>query len=220
MAAAHAFIDGLDPEDREALLALLNRQGFGPGKLVISHLDTSRDMFFLFEGRVKVTIFSEKGRVVDFREIPPGGFFGEIAAIDGGPRSASVIALDPIRGGWLRQRDFAQMLATRPGFAQALLTHLAGQVRRLTERVFEFSAHPMRYRLVLELIRLGEAAGTGDRVVFAPRPTDSDIAARISSHREAVNRQLNEFEAAGLLWKDGSTLEIYSLDRLRRWLED
>lgn len=219
MTAAHGFIDGLDPEDREALLALLNRHGYGPEEVVISHLDTNRDVFFLFEGRVRVTIYSEGGKAVDYRDIQPGGFFGEIAAIDGGPRSASVIALDPIRGGWLRQRDFAQMLATRPGFARALLVHLAGQVRRLTERVFEFSTLAVRERLVMELIRLGEAAGTGDRAAITPAPTHFDLAARISTHREAVSREMSALRKAGVLRKEENTLVIRSLDRLRGWLD-
>lgn len=215
---AAGLIERLGPGDREALIGRLVPRTYAPEELLISQQDETRDVFFLIEGRARVTIYSEEGRAVDYRDIGPGGFFGEIAAIDGGPRSASVVAVTEVRGGWLRGRDFRALIEARPGIAWAVMEHFAWLVRRLTERVFEFSTLQVRERLVMELVRLAEAAGVaGDRAEIRPAPTHFELASRISTHREAVSREMSALAKDGILRKQGGTLHVLSLTRLRDW---
>ncbi|HEU0221180.1 MAG TPA: Crp/Fnr family transcriptional regulator [Paracoccaceae bacterium] len=215
------LIGRLAPEDRAALLARLTLHSYAPDELLISQADETRDVFFLLEGRVRVTIYSEEGKAVDYRDIGAGGFFGEIAAIDGGPRSASVIAVEPVRGGWLRGRDFRELLQTRPGIALAVMQHFTAMIRRLTERVFEFSTLQVRERLVMELIRLAEAAGVKDgRAEIRPAPTHFEIASRISTHREAVSREMSALAKEGILRKRERALQVLSVQRLKDWVEE
>jgi CRP-like cAMP-binding protein len=220
MEGAGELIGGLEPGDREALLAKLIPRGYVQGEELIGHLDESRDVFFVFEGRARVTIFSAEGRAVDYRDIGPGGFFGELAAIDGGPRSASVRAVDTVRGAWLRASDFHELLRTRPGVALAVMRHFAAIIRRLTDRIFEFSTLQVRERLVMELLRLAEEAGVkDDRAEIRPAPTHFDLASRISTHREAVSREMSALAKQGILKKSGGRLVLLSVGALRGWAE-
>src|SRR3546814_6727654 len=91
----------------------------------------------------------------------------------------------------------------------ALLTSLIGTVRTLSERIFEFSTLAVKNRIHSELLRLArEGEHVGKTAHISPAPTHADIASRISTHREAVTRELNELTKSGLVKRDGRTLII------------
>ena len=64
-----------------------------PHQIILGYQDDSREVFFVVRGQVRVTFFSECGREVSFRDLPAGEMFGELSAIDGLPRSCTVVAL-------------------------------------------------------------------------------------------------------------------------------
>ena len=145
----------------------------------------------------------------------PGGIFGELAAIDGRPRSATVIGLEPVLVAKLPQGAFREMVRSHPDFTWVLLTHLALQTRRMTERIYEFSTLVMRKRLVRELLRLAEPDGSvAARASIRPAPTHSDLAARISTHREAVSREMSALAKLKLIEKRKGLLVLPDIGRL------
>ncbi|MEM6906958.1 MAG: Crp/Fnr family transcriptional regulator, partial [Pseudomonadota bacterium] len=187
--ASMGLLASLDGETRAAVEARLSARDYAGGEEIVSYLNVERDIFFMLSGSARVKIYAETGKVVDYRTIQAGDMFGEVAAIDGGPRSASVIAEGPSRVGRLRHGDFERLCIEVPVFNQAVLVHLTDIIRRLTERVLEFSVLPGARRLVLEIVRLAEETGAeSGRVALENVPTHHEIAARISSHREAVSR--------------------------------
>ena len=108
-----------------------------------------------------------------------------------------------------------------PSVAIATLHHLAADVRRLSERVFEFSTLVVQNRVHAELLRLaGEAGGRQTEVVFSPAPSLSDIADRISTHREAVSRELSRLTTIGLLRREGSDLTITNVAKLAKLVDE
>ena len=134
-------------------------QHYSEGELVIGHTDTSFDVLLLVAGTARVSLYSADGQRVGFREMPKGMMFGEISAIDGLPRSASVEAGEPCIIAKLPRKRFLALMEEHPGFALAVARQLAGHVRRLTTRVFEFSTMAVRQRLRAELLRLAVPAG-------------------------------------------------------------
>jgi CRP-like cAMP-binding protein len=208
-----ALLDALDDDDRAELDRLLKRRRFERGAELISWQDQSRSMFVLLEGYVRVVIYSAEGRVVDFHEAAPGAAFGEIAAIDGKGRSASVVAATEVEVGVLSHADFETMMK-RPGFAHATLLRITAQVRALIERIHDFSTLLVRDRLIREILRLAEPEGGGERYVIRRPPTHFDFAARISSHREAVSREMSRLQKRGLLRKTDKKLVLPYRDRL------
>lgn len=116
---------------------------YEPGEEILKYLDQSDDVFFVIEGGARVLLYSHAGQVVSFRDLGPGDTFGEIPAIDGGPRSASVTAQTACLIASMPGAAFRDVLQSEPVLAQALLRQQVGTIRRLTSRVHEFSAAVM-----------------------------------------------------------------------------
>jgi CRP-like cAMP-binding protein len=141
--------------------------------------------------------------------------FGEIAAIDRKSRSASIEALEACTIASLTSSQFEALLLREPAVAMATLRQFAADVRRLSERVFEFSTLAVQNRIHAELLRLAcESSPSGGEAVLSPAPSLSDISSRISTHREAVSRELSRLSATGLLRREGGNLRITDLARL------
>lgn len=213
---ARGFLSELAPADREALLSRLRQATFEDGQDMVSAGDAGGDVFFLLEGKAEVALYSPHGRLVLYRDMAAGDIFGELAAIDGGARSAFVVAKGRARAGVLSARAFEQAMAEHPGVALAVMRHLARTVRRLTERVFEHTALNVRHRLLCELLRRArQAAGPGAQSArLSPPPKHADLAAHIGTHREAVTKELSALTREGLLGKERGVLAIPSLRRV------
>lgn len=113
------------------------------GQAILNYLDRSDDVFFIIEGGARVHLYSHAGQVVSFRDLGPGDTFGEIPAIDGGPRSASVQSQTACLIASMPGGAFRDVLQSEPILAQTLLRQQVGTIRRLTSRVHEFSAAVM-----------------------------------------------------------------------------
>jgi len=205
MTVPRSFLGRLDESDRAALAERWNVRRYGRKEMIIAHDEESRDVFFVLEGRAEATVYSGSGKAVAYRDIEPGGIFGEMSAIDGAPRSASVTALDDVVLARLPESAFREIVDARPGIAWALLTHLTFQMRRMTERIFEFSTLVVRKRLIRELLRLADRDGM---VSIKPIPTHADLAARIGTHREAVSREMSWLAKQGLIARRKDELHI------------
>lgn len=188
---------------------------FDAGGQILGYQDASTDVFFLLAGKARAIIYSLEGKAVVFADLKPGAMFGEIAAIDRKARSASIEAREACTIASLTSDQFEALLLSEPAVAMATLRQFAGDVRRLSERVFEFSTLAVQNRIHAELLRLaGESRQTGGQVMLSPAPSLSDIANRISTHREAVSRELSRLSAGGLLRREGGKLRITNLAKL------
>lgn len=193
---------------------------YGPQELIIGHNDQTFDVLFLLDGLARVSLYSADGQRVGFRDVSAGTIFGELSAIDGQPRSATVECVEGCVAAVMRQPQFLAALASQPQFNMAVLRHLAGQMRAMTTRVFEYSTMAVRQRLRAELLRMAEKTGKGKaNAVISPAPTHAEFASRISTHREAVTRELAWLEGQGFVVKDGRALEIPDLKRLRELVD-
>jgi CRP-like cAMP-binding protein len=162
------------------------------GAQVYGEHDQATDVFFILEGTVRINSTSTEGREIIFSDLGVGHMFGEFAAIDGLPRSATVMALTDCVLASMPAPRFFELLKENGTVSTRLIQLLVTKIRAATERVFEVSALAIRERVRRELLRMAaEGARTGRSVVISPAPTHYDLAARIGSHREAVTRELN-----------------------------
>ena len=156
-----------------------------------------------------------------FRDMGAGDMFGELAALDGAPRSASVEALEPCLTASMTAEDFSNHLRSEPTIMEALLAHTVAQVRALTMRIFEFSTLAVNNRIHAELLRLIQNARVDGIEAFISRPpTHADMASRISTHREAVTRELNRLTALGLIERHRGMLIVKDIPRLKRMVSE
>jgi CRP-like cAMP-binding protein len=211
-----AYFKSLDPAAFAEIVKHCTIREYGAQELIMGHTDLTFDVLFLLEGQARVSIYSADGQRVGFRDVPAGTIIGELSALDGHPRSASVECIERCVAAVMRQPHFHAAIANHPQFTMAVLRHLTGQVRVLTTRIFEFSTMAVRQRLRAELLRLAEATARGkDQAALSPAPKHAEIASRISTHREAVTREFAWLESQGYVMKEGRALMIPSLKRLR-----
>ena len=213
------LFEDVGEEALAALAASCSVREYGPGELILGHNDTTFDVFFLLSGKLHVNLYSADGQRVGFREMSSGGMFGEISAVDGLPRSVSVEGTTACRVAMLTRQRFLSLIKENPDFAMVVAKQLASHVRRLTTRVFEFSTMAVRQRLRAEILRQSRATGE-DGALIDPVPTHAELASRISTHREAVSREMAWLESKGLVFKKGKSLIIPSVTGIRELIED
>jgi CRP/FNR family transcriptional regulator, cyclic AMP receptor protein len=184
---------------------------------IMGEQDLTDDVFFILDGTVRITSVTPAGREIIFSDLSAGDMFGEFAAIDGLPRSATVTALTDCVLARMPATGFFETLRTNGAVATRLVEALVAKIRRMSERVFEVSALAVRERVRRELLRLAvDGQRFGNSVVIRPAPTHYEIAARIGSHREAVTREFNRLEGEHLLEIRRRLIRIVDIVLLQR----
>lgn len=209
------IFSGVSGEALEALKRRCAWRRYEAGEAILDHLDASNDVFFITDGEARASIYSAQGKVVTFTDLGPGDLFGEIAAIDGGPRSASIEARTRCIVASMSAATFREVLTQEPLVMQALLQSLVSRIRTLTTRIYEFSALAVKNRIQAELLRLaGMGIRSGNNACIEVAPTHAEIASRVSTHREAVTRELNRLSRLGLVEQKGRALVVKDVARL------
>ncbi len=211
------ILSSLTAGARRRLAAQCKWRDFNPRQQIVGHQEAGRTVFFLSAGKAHAAVLSENGRRVIFRDISAGEMFGEFAAIDGGPQAATVEAVTKCTVATMPADAFWQLLRTEPTVMAEVLKCVTGQARVLSKKVFDLATLPVGRRIQAELLRAGEASMTKvGKAVLSPAPTDADIAARVGSTRETVNRQLGEMIEAGVIERRGRTLIIPDVEKVRQ----
>ncbi|MEX2242153.1 MAG: Crp/Fnr family transcriptional regulator [Burkholderiales bacterium] len=216
-----ALLEGLAPERLAALARECAWRNYAAEQRIISRDAGDRDLYLIVSGRVRVTTYSAAGRQVTFRDFGRGEHFGEVAAIDGKPRSSDVVALESTLLASLSRGPFGRLLQEEPAVAERLLRDLAALVRRLSERVLDLSTLGVHQRLYAEVLRLAREAGvTGNRARIEPAPKHADLASQVSTYREQVTRELSVLAKTGVLAKDGRALVVLDVARLEKLVKE
>ena len=197
------LLQGLTEEALERVSRVCAWRRYEVGKALVARSSPSRDLFLVVSGRVRVTVYTASGRQVTFRDLAEGETFGEIAAVDGGPRSVDVLALTEVLVAVMAPADLNVLLRENPIVAEQFTRHLVQLIRLLTETVIELSTLGVVNRIHAELLRLAVEAGAGSTgsCVLSPAPRHADIAARVSTTREQVTREFSVLTRRGLLIK-------------------
>jgi CRP/FNR family transcriptional regulator, cyclic AMP receptor protein len=196
-----AFLQGAEPAALAAAAPLARWLAVGTGELVLDFGDATDDVFLVAEGAVRVVVRTPLGLEVILGDLGPGEVFGEMAAIDGAPRSASVTALHAARLCRLPAAAFLDLALRSPAVGLRLMRVLTARLRLQDQRLFERDVLPVRHRLASELLRLSrprEGDGPAGRVV-SPPPPQHVLAARIGARRETVSLMLAELAREGLV---------------------
>jgi CRP-like cAMP-binding protein len=211
---------GLDSDQLAAISPCVRRRSFEKRQTIVALEEPGNDICLVLKGKVRVTLFSESGREVAFRDQPAGTSFGEIAAIDGGRRSANVIAMTECSIGSIGASDFMVMIRDNPIIAEAVLRKLTSLVRALSSRVFQFS-EPVDVRICHELINMARSSLISENIArLVPAPKHADIANRVSTHREAVSRLMGKLKTNGVLQRGQGELIVTDLAALEAFARD
>jgi CRP-like cAMP-binding protein len=207
------FFSVMQPAARRGALRRARPLCAARGQTLLDRGDASSDIFFVLEGSLQVLLYSSNGREVSLRELCGGDVFGEMSAIDGESRSASIVSLADSRLLAMSRGDFLDVIAGSPEAALWLMRQLSARIRGLTERVFELSALNVQARLHCELLRLAARSPTGREI--DPAPTHSELASRIGTHREAVTREMRSLVVKNIIKTGRRRMEFIDLSRLQ-----
>jgi CRP-like cAMP-binding protein len=205
----------LAPTIREKVLAACVPLSFLPGKTVIEENSLDKDLYFLLQGQLLVRALSENGVEVAFRVMEAGDCFGEFAAIDGLPRSASVETITQVVLTRLPRERFLALMRSEPDFAMAIAEMITKRARALSAQLYEMAALKLGDRLRLELRRLALGQGfASGKALIHPAPTHQALAARLATSRESVSRELSRLTHTGVISCGRQRIIISDLARL------
>ena len=215
---------GVLPDDLRDVARHLRRRRFRRGEVIFHQDDPGDALHIVVSGSVKIVLPSAEGEEAIIATVHAGDFFGELALLDGAPRSATAAAVEATETLSLPRDTFLEALGRSASLRDVLLRSLAGELRRLTGHVEELHFLDLAGRLASRLLSLAREAdpgpqrtaqGTLEATLDWPF-TQSDLAAMIGATRQSVNRLLSDLVDRGLVRIDRDTLVITDLERLER----
>jgi CRP/FNR family cyclic AMP-dependent transcriptional regulator len=192
----------------EGLIAMLNPalrplaqrgaiRNYKKNSVIINEGDVGESLFILLQGRVKVYATDDSGREITYGNIDVGAYFGEMS-LDGGPRSASVITLEPCICCVVTRNSVRDHLAVEPEFAMELVTQVIRRARMATETARKMALLDV-YGRVISTLESEEGPGRPEAPVMLQQITHQSIASRVGASREMVSRLLKDLEKGGYI---------------------
>ena len=180
--------------------------------------DPGNGLFVVAGGLVKVVVTSEDGEEMVLVTLGPGEALGELAVVDGGPRSAAAEALEPTSALLITRPVVLELAARDPALTEALLQALGGLLRRLTEQASDlvFLDLPGRMAKLLAGLAAERGTATAEGIELDAILTQTDLAGMVGASRQSVNQILQGFARRGYLQVRGRRIVIHRLDLLRR----
>ncbi|HEX5501734.1 MAG TPA: Crp/Fnr family transcriptional regulator [Thermomicrobiales bacterium] len=212
------FLAILPEPDLARLAEQAHPRQYRAGATIFHREDPGFNLHILRRGRVKLVLASPEGREVTVGLLRPGDFFGEMALLDGGPRSASVVALEAVETVTLERPPFVAVLEQHPEVSSALLAVLGDRLRRTDELLQDILFLDLPARLAKQLLGLGEEHGhpVPEGLRLDLHLSQSELAGMVGATRESVNRCLSAYADRGLLALDRDGITLLKPDDLRR----
>ena len=173
--------------------------------ILINEGDQGDSLYIVLSGRVKVFASNEAGREVVIAFHGPGEYLGEMS-LDGSPRSASVITVEPTRCAVVNRTQFRDFILSNPDFALHMIEKLIQRVRRTTDDVKSLALSDVYGRLVRLLTSL--AVPQDGKLVVPEKLTQQDIAERVGASRDMISRLMKDLVAGGHLAIEDKTITI------------
>ena len=195
----------LEPEALRKVAASGVVRQFPKQAILINEGDVGDSLYVILAGRVKVYASNAAGREVVLNFHGSGEYVGEMS-LDGAPRSASVVTVEPTTCAIVNRTQFRDFLAANPDFAQHLIRTLIRRARSATENVKSLALSDVYGRLVRLVNAL--AVDVGGRLAVRERLTHQDIADRVGASRDMVGKLLKDLVAGGYLLVEDRQITI------------
>lgn len=214
---AGSFLAGLEPADRDVLFGAGAVKGHRQGHVLLLEGGRPTSVLFILEGRVKLTKVATSGREVVLELRGPGDVVGELGAIDGGERSASVVAIDDVEVLTIPAERFNAILRERAGLTHRLLVTVVARVREAAGRQLELGTADVMGRICRRLLELAASSGTPAEggVLVRSAISQQELADWSGASRDGVVRALHELRDLGWVETGRNRLLLRDLDALR-----
>lgn len=210
------FFASLSDSELNALAESLKRCTFAKG-MVIFHKDSpGHTMYIIESGTVRIFLLSEAGQEISVNIYGPGDTFGELALLDGLPRSAGAVAMEKVVALALDRDDFLRHLRASPQMAQSIIEVLSARLRYTTNYAEHLAFLDVYGRVAAKLLELAERYGVGKGgLEIELRLTQTELASWVGATRESVNKVLGTFREQGLITVERHKITILNQQRLK-----
>jgi CRP/FNR family transcriptional regulator, cyclic AMP receptor protein len=209
------LFQGIDEATRRRIAGHVAERVVERGQCVFIQGEAGDRMYVLAEGAVKLYVSSRDGGIVELVRHRPPAAFGEVALLDGGPRTASAQAVERSVLLVVTRAELLALLRSEEHVAEALLRTLGAIVRRTTRQVSDLAFLDLQGRVAGQLLALaGDGGPARTREV-----TQAELASMVNGARQTVNQALRSLEARGYIRTDGRSFEIVDWERLERLAE-
>jgi CRP/FNR family cyclic AMP-dependent transcriptional regulator len=206
-----ALFAELDEQTRQEIALHMHRHAYRAEQVIVLSGESTRAVYLVARGEVRIQRSSPEGREYVLHSLGPGQCFNLASALDGGYNLATVTAQTDVVIYALPVDVFRQTVREHPELAMALLAHLSGRVRSLSDAVEDLALYTVRTRLARCL--LSPTNGDAPSVKYW---TQGELAAHIGTVRDVVGRTLRTFSQEGLIRRERGRLVVTDLDGLRR----
>lgn len=212
ISSSHPLFGVLAPEIRCKLGAYVKTRNVNRGSIIFSKDDAGTCLFTVCSGTVQVIVPSVDGKSAVFNFIADGDVFGEIALLDGRPRTADAMAFTDCKLMTMERRDFIPILRSHPEVAITLLEILCQRLRRTTEQVQDLMFLDLRGRLVKALLLLSQKAEPNGRILIS----QNDLSQIVGMSREMINKQLQVWASNRWILLERKRITVLRPDALAR----
>ena len=207
----HSLFGQLSPAMTEHLGSYMKRRRLPRGTVIFAKGDPGTGLMGVLAGEVKISVPSADGREIVLTTMHEGDIFGEIALLDGHPRTADATAITDCELMVIERRDFIPFLHSQPDVTLQIIEILCSRLRRTTEQVQDVTFLNLQTRLAKTLLRLTAGRpGSAPEVVITQR----EISQIIGRSRESTNKQLRSWAKHGLIRLQRRAVVILHPDKL------
>ncbi len=210
MLKANPFFAGLGDEAIEAIAVLCVSRRLDPGETLFLKGDPGDALYALRRGQIRISTGSASGKRLTLNLLGPGDVFGEVALLDGRPRTADAVAVEPTELYTIFRRDFFSLLEQRPSVATRLIELLCERIRWMSSQMEERALQSLETRLAHRLVALSEDYGRDLHV------SQEELAVFVGASRESVNRQLQSWRRMGWVELGRNCIRVLHPSHLHR----
>ena len=212
-----SLFEGVNEEDLLRLVPFCRFKRYAKGAELFSEGDPGDQMFLILEGRLTIQRINEQGQTLFIAEREAGDYIGELALIDGQPRSADVVASEPVEVLRLERDAFLEWVQQHPKAMWTLTQTITARLRETMELLDCFVSKDAMGRLCDCLLKLSrKGTRLSDNCILLERITQERLAERIYSDRATVNRLISNLEQLKAIERDGRQLILKDRGRLHR----
>jgi CRP/FNR family cyclic AMP-dependent transcriptional regulator len=207
----------LPHEDLRQLAAIARVQNYRAGAVIVRQGEPGDSLHAIVEGSVRIDVVSPSGAETTMAVMGPGECFGELAILDGRPRSANATAIQPTKTLVVTRADFIHWLADKPTSALLLLETMSLRLRSTNEAFVDLAFFDLSHRLARRILRLAEPRGftSGVRPGSRVNITQGALASMLGVSRESVNKQLGQFAHNGWIELGRGYIEVKDPEAMR-----
>lgn len=206
----------LSEDDIQALASRGRVRRFVAGQAIFHEGDRGDALHVVIEGQVRISVVSAAGAEATVATVETGDCFGELALLDGRPRSATATATRATRTFVVTRTDFVDWLSGRPSAALALLETLSLRLRRTDEALADMTFLDLEHRLAKYILRLSTGTQDGNPGRLPIKVTQAEVASLLSVSRESVNKTLNGFAREGWISLARGSISVLDPQALRQ----